>query len=140
MTNFLMALANIPFGSRSPRPLRAQRDTPVLKLELSKRIASRLAKWKWLDYSEAHDETELGFLNLSLAAAGYLPRDTVQGKSLWVWFSHIKFALNPFKPVWMLDADFGVLPDKSQKPSGKCQKIKIKIGVGVEVVDLCHSC
>jgi hypothetical protein len=52
-------------------------DAPELKLELGKRIASRLAKWKWLNYSEASDETELGFLNLSLAAAGYLPRDTV---------------------------------------------------------------
>ena len=48
-----------------------------LKLELSKRISARLAKWKWLNYSEASDETELGFLNLSLAAAGYLPRETV---------------------------------------------------------------
>ena len=36
---------------------------PELKLELSKRIAARLAKWKWLNYSEASDETELGFLN-----------------------------------------------------------------------------
>ena len=52
-------------------------DPPVFKLELSKRIASRLARWKWLNYSEAHDETELGFLILSLAAAGYLPRDSV---------------------------------------------------------------
>ena len=49
----------------------------VLKLELSKGISARLAKWKWLSYSEASDETELGFLNLSLAAPGYLPRDTV---------------------------------------------------------------
>ena len=48
-----------------------------MKLELGKRIASRLAKWKWLNYGEASDETELGFLKLSLAAAGYLPCDTV---------------------------------------------------------------
>ena len=46
---------------------------PVLKQELSRRIAFRLARWKWLNYNEAHDETVLGFLNLSLAAAGYLP-------------------------------------------------------------------
>jgi hypothetical protein len=52
-------------------------NAPELKLELSKRIASRLIKWKWLNYSEASDETKLGFLNLSLAPAGYLPRDTV---------------------------------------------------------------
>ena len=54
---------------------------PELKLELSKRIAARLAKWKWLNYSEASDETELGFLNLSLATAGYLPRGTVDDGS-----------------------------------------------------------
>ena len=38
-------------------------NAPELKLELSKRIASRLTKWKWLNYSEASDETKLGFLN-----------------------------------------------------------------------------
>ena len=56
-------------------------DSPVLKLELSKRIASRLARGKWLNCSEAHGEMELGFLNLSLAAAGYLPRDSVDEAS-----------------------------------------------------------
>ena len=55
----------------------AAADAPALKQELAKRIASRLAKWRWLNYSEASDETDLGFLNLSLAAAGYLPRNTV---------------------------------------------------------------
>ena len=79
MTNLLLAHVNMPFESRSPRPLQLQRLSllQVLKLGVSKRIASRLAKWKWLNYSEAHDETELGFLNLSLVAAGYLSRDSV---------------------------------------------------------------
>ena len=52
-------------------------DPSALKQGLAKRIASRLARWKWLKYSDASDETDLGFLNLSLAAIGYLPRKTI---------------------------------------------------------------
>ena len=55
---------------------------PVLKHEPSKRIAFRLARPRGSTsclstYTEADDETDLDFLNLSLAAAGYLPRATV---------------------------------------------------------------
>ena len=59
-------------------PAGMEPDNVALKKELAKRLAIRLASWKWLNYAEASDETHLGFLNLSLAAAGYLPRDTVE--------------------------------------------------------------
>jgi hypothetical protein len=59
-------------------PAGMEPDNIALKKELASRVAVRLASWKWLNYAEASDETALGFLNLSLAAAGYLPRDSVE--------------------------------------------------------------
>ena len=59
-------------------PAGMEPDNIALKKELASRVAIRLASWKWLNYAEASDETALGFLNLSLAAAGYLPRDSVE--------------------------------------------------------------
>ena len=59
-------------------------DPPVLKLEQSKRSASRLARWKWPKYSEAHDEMEHGILNLSLVAAGYLTRESVDEAFIYI--------------------------------------------------------
>ena len=63
--------------SEAPGPASAAPDLPALKQGLAKRIAYRLARWKWFCYTDASDETGIGFLDLSLVAAAYLPRETV---------------------------------------------------------------
>ena len=63
--------------SEAPGPASAAPDLPALKQGLAKRIAYRLARWKWFCYTDASDETGRCVLNLSLAAAGYLPREAV---------------------------------------------------------------
>ena len=63
----------------------------LLKEKLADRLAKPLASMKWLDYDNATDEDELGFLNVSLVVAGYYPRETRE--EAWELFG--KTALGP---------------------------------------------